>query len=183
MSDFYKKFTRLTHTHRLLGQRKDLRISIVCSVVFIYKKRDELSRHLCSALFMSSHLCWGTWLFPWAPLTGSWPPLCHPIKEIPGPWSTLLFADLPDLCRSIRESPHSRSPNYRGRKSKLCVLGIEKRAQTYITRLCAYSYRYFRPQWKRRQQVWGKKSSWEKLFQVISVEKRIITILHLKYKL
>ncbi len=56
-----------THTHRLFGQWKKLRTTIVCSVVFIYKNRDELSRHLCSALFMSSHLCWGTWLFPWAP--------------------------------------------------------------------------------------------------------------------
>ncbi len=25
-----------------------------------------MSRQLCSALFLSSHLCWGTWLFPWA---------------------------------------------------------------------------------------------------------------------
>ncbi len=64
MSSFYKKFTRCT---RLFGQWKKFRTSIVCSVAFIYKTRDELSRHLCSALFMSSHLCWGTWLFPCPP--------------------------------------------------------------------------------------------------------------------
>ncbi len=79
MSSFYKKFTRRT---RLFGQWKKFRTSIVCSVVFIYTTRDELSRHLCSALFMSSHLCWGTWLFPWPPpLTGSWSPQCHLIKK------------------------------------------------------------------------------------------------------
>ncbi len=82
MSNFYKSSLD-AHTHtRLCGQWKKLRTSIVCSVVFIYKKRDELSRHLCSALFMSSHLCWGTWLFPWTPLTGSCLHLCHPIKKI-----------------------------------------------------------------------------------------------------
>ncbi len=77
-NSFYKKFTR--HT-RLFGQWKKFRTSIVCSVAFIYKTRDELSRHLCRALCMSSHLCWGTWLFPWHPPTGSWSPLCYPVKK------------------------------------------------------------------------------------------------------
>ncbi len=80
---FLQKFTK----HRLFGQWKKLRTSILCSVVFIYKTRDELSRHLCSALFLSSHLYWGTWLFPWSPL--DWilpmvppPPPCYTIKKI-----------------------------------------------------------------------------------------------------
>ncbi len=63
-NSFYKKFTR--HLC-LFGQWKKFRTSIVCSVAFIYKTRDELSRHLCRALCMSSHLCCGTWLFPWTP--------------------------------------------------------------------------------------------------------------------
>ncbi len=53
-----------THTDRLFGG--ELRTSIVCyycGFLFIYKKRDELSRHLWNALFMSSHLCWGTLFF------------------------------------------------------------------------------------------------------------------------
>ncbi len=49
--------------------------------------------------------------------------------------STLLFAELPEIF----------------------LLGIEKPAQTYVTRLFAYSSPYFRPRWKRRhQQVWEK---------------------------
>ncbi len=82
MSNFYKKFTRHSHTHCLFGQWKKLRTSILLLSGFIYKKRDELSRHMCSALFMSSHLCWGTWLFPWAPPDWILAPLCHPIKKI-----------------------------------------------------------------------------------------------------
>ncbi len=87
--EFLQKITRHAHTARMhthtqFGQWHSLlRTSIVCSVVFIYKKRDELSRHLCSALFLSSHLCWGTLLFSHGPpLTGSWPPMCHPLKKI-----------------------------------------------------------------------------------------------------
>ncbi len=73
-----------THTHTcLFGQWKKLRTSIVCSVVFIYKKKDELSRHLCCALFMSSHLCWGTRLFPWAPPDWILPPAPPPPRTTP----------------------------------------------------------------------------------------------------
>ncbi len=44
--------------------------------------------------------------------------------------STLLFAELPDLRRPVRGSPHSRVEltNY--------VLGIEKHAQTYHQTIC-----------------------------------------------
>ncbi len=73
--------------------------------------------------------------------------------------STLLFAELPDLRRPVSTTPESISwsQNYQGRKSEICLLGIEKPAQTYVTRLFAYSSPYFRPRWKRRhQQVWEK---------------------------
>ncbi len=67
MSTLYKNSLD-TRTHCLFGQWKKLRISIVSVQWFlIYKKRDELSRHMCSALFLSSHLCWGTWLFSCPP--------------------------------------------------------------------------------------------------------------------
>ncbi len=39
---------------------------------------------------------------------------------------------------------NSRGPNYRGCNSKICLRGIEKCAQTYVTRQLAYSSRYFR---------------------------------------
>ncbi len=73
-----------THTLSVWTMKEVEYKYFLCSVAFIYKKRDELSRHLCCALFMSSHLCWGTWLFPWAPPTGSCPPppLCNPIPRI-----------------------------------------------------------------------------------------------------
>ncbi len=77
------------------------------------------------------------------------------------------------LGRPVRGCSHSRVELG---KSEICVIGIEKSTQTYVTRLFAYSSQYFRPRRKcRQQQVWGEKkqSSWDKLFQVISVEKRI----------
>ncbi len=84
MKIFYKKsldthtHTHTHHTHRLFGQSK-LRTSIVWSVVFIYKKRDELSRHLCSAFFMWLYMTFPMPPPPWLVLG---PPLCHPIKKI-----------------------------------------------------------------------------------------------------
>ncbi len=84
------------------------------------------------------------------------------------------------LCRITGlDTPESNSQiqNYRGLKSKICILGNEKRAQTYVTRLFAYSSRYFRLRWKRRhEQVWCTKSSWDKLFQVIPVGKRLLSV-------
>ncbi len=69
-----------THTVCLDNERS---WELVLSVQwFLFIKRDELSRHLCSAPFLSSHLCWGTLLFPWAPPDWILPPPCHPIKNI-----------------------------------------------------------------------------------------------------
>ncbi len=49
-------------------------------------------------------------------------------------YAAVPFAELPDLRRSIHvihtPESNSRSPKYRGCKSEICVLGIEKRTQT-----------------------------------------------------
>ncbi len=63
--------------------------------------------------------------------------------------SSLKFAYL--VLRNTRR-PNVKSPDYL--PNLLCI---------------------FRTRWKRRQQqVWGKKSSWDILFQVISVEKQLL---------
>ncbi len=55
---------------------------------------------------------------------------------------------------------------------KMCsLLCIEKRAQIYIL-----GTQYFRPQWNRRQQqVWGEKVPGTNMFQVILMEKRLVS--------
>ncbi len=70
-----------THTVCLDNERS---WELVLSVQwFLFIKRDELSRHLCSAPFLSSHLCWGTLLFPWAPPDWILPPPMPPHKKYP----------------------------------------------------------------------------------------------------
>ncbi len=86
-----------------------------------------------------------------------------------------------DLRRIVRRSSHSRVQNYRGLKSKICILGIEKRAQNCHQTISLF----FSVDRDGNADInWSgvKKRSWEKssrakLFQVISVEKRLIASL------
>ncbi len=186
MSDFYKRFTRLsshTHTHtthRLLGQWKEVENKYCLFSGFIYKKRDEVVQALVAVPFYGIPLVLGHMTFPMGP---SWldlgPPLCHPIKEIPWP---LVYAALCRFTGLVSFHPGEftllKSKLPRTQIQTLCPWYWETRADLHHQTMCLF-FSVLGPQWKRRQQVWGKK----KLFQVISVEKRIITILHLKYKL
>ncbi len=95
--------------------------------------------------------------------------------------STLLFAESPDLRRSVWGSSHSRVELV---KSELLRMQVWK-LRTWYLEMCtdlhhqtiSLFFSYVRPRWKRRhQQVWGKKSSWDKLFRVILVKKRRIRV-------
>ncbi len=104
--------------------------------------------------------------------------------------STLLFAELPDFrLRELTLSSLTREVRTTEDASpKFAYLVLRNTRRPNVTRLFAYSSLYFRPRWKRRhQQVWGKKkmflgkkSSWDKLFQVISAEKRLYMTVRVK---
>ncbi len=59
--------------------------------------------------------------------------------------------------------------------NEICVLGIEKHAQTYVTRLYLPNLlgTLDRDGNADSNMSGGEKSSWDKLFQAISVEKRL----------
>ncbi len=64
------------HTHTICLDNKSW--EVLSDQWFLFIKRDELSRHLCGAIFM-----WLLHDFSYGPpLAGSWSPLCHPIKKI-----------------------------------------------------------------------------------------------------
>ncbi len=93
--------------------------------------------------------------------------------------SMLLFAELPDLHRSVRGSSHDyfvKSELPRMQVRNLRTWYWETRADLTLSHqtICLI-FSVLRPRWKRRQQqVWGKYSSWDIFFQVISVEKHLI---------
>ncbi len=80
MSNFYKNSLD-THTHIVCLNNERSWEQLLSVQWLLIIKRDKLSRHLCSALFMSSHLCWGTWLYPSAPPDWILPTRATPLNK------------------------------------------------------------------------------------------------------
>ncbi len=84
---FSQKFNRHAHKHRLFGQWKKLRASIVSAQWFLFIKREISCPGTCAVPFFWHPTCVGAHYFSHGPLlTGSPPPppppVCHPIKKI-----------------------------------------------------------------------------------------------------